>query len=578
MAADESEGRRSLLERVLSVVTEVKAGEGITALLLTINVFLLLTAYYLIKPVREALILALKGGAEYKSYLGAAIALALLVAVPLYARAANKLARNRLVIGVTLFFISNLLLFYVLRFVPFIEQYLGLIFFVWVGIFNMMVVAQFWAFANDMYTEEQGKRLFALVGLGASIGAATGSWVAGQFSAEEGPFFLLLLSSGILGGCAFLTQVVHLRESRSSGRDGTPPKEDGKDKPARPKGAYALVFRNRYLLLIALFSLLFTFVNTNGEYILGSLIADRASEAVAAARLGKEGDIEYLEDARIAVRVESSRYAVQKHFQPEGLATEIVPGEVDDRIEVTKADGTEIGVVALSFRETAAFVKRVEVLQAEGVKTFLVDQDLFEMLEKEGELARLEARGIEVIRAAYTYRAWKKAVVKNVISGAFGRFFFYVNVLGVLFQMFAVSRIIKYAGFGPAFFIFPVIALADAVAFAAVPRLSVIRFGKTAENATDYSLNNTLRQMLWLPTTREMKYKAKQAVDTFFVRMGDVSSGGLVYAGQTLSWTVRAFAFANVVLVGIWLFLAVGILRERKRLTAEAPSEDSPSD
>ena len=58
--------------------------------------------------------------------------------------------------------------------------------------------------------------------------------------------------------------------------------------------------------------------------------------------------------------------------------------------------------------------------------------------------------------------------------------------------------------------------------------VSVLRLSKTAENATDYSLNNTVRNMLWLPTTREMKYQAKQAVDTFFVRMGDVASTAVV--------------------------------------------------
>ena len=72
---------------------------------------------------------------------------------------------------------------------------------------------------------------------------------------------------------------------------------------------------------------------------------------------------------------------------------------------------------------------------------------------------------------------------------------------------------------------------------------------KTAENAADYSIMNTARQLLWLPTTREEKYKAKQAIDSFFVRGGDVLSAVVVYFGAVvLNLSVQQFAVANVVL------------------------------
>src|SRR5690349_17932212 len=100
---------------------------------MTLNVFVLLTAYYVIKPVREALILVLPNGDKYKSYMSAAIAIALVFAVPAYAKATNRLPRNRLVVGVTLFFASNLLLFYLGAQVDAVKGYLGLVFFVWVG-------------------------------------------------------------------------------------------------------------------------------------------------------------------------------------------------------------------------------------------------------------------------------------------------------------------------------------------------------------------------------------------------------------------------------------------------------------
>src|SRR5882672_8396926 len=135
---------RRPLDALLGWVAEVHAGEGVTALLLMLNVFLLLSAYYLLKTVREPLVLAAPGGgAAIKSYASAAIALLLLGLVPAYGALA-----------------------------------VGVAFFVWVGIFNLMVVAQFWAFANDVYTVEQGKRLFAIVAFGASLGAIAGAFVA----------------------------------------------------------------------------------------------------------------------------------------------------------------------------------------------------------------------------------------------------------------------------------------------------------------------------------------------------------------------------------------------------------------
>src|SRR5262245_14869257 len=102
---------RGVLDRVLSPFADVHSGEGAGVLILALNAFLLLTAYYLIKPVREALILT-GGGAEVKSYSSAGQALLLLFLIPAYGRFASRVSRVGLITWVTLFFISNLFLFY----------------------------------------------------------------------------------------------------------------------------------------------------------------------------------------------------------------------------------------------------------------------------------------------------------------------------------------------------------------------------------------------------------------------------------------------------------------------------------
>lgn len=433
------------LARALRPVTEVRQGEAVTALLLSANVFLLLTAYYVIKPVREALILALASGAEYKAYMSGVIAALLLVLVPLYAKLVDRLPRVTLVVGVTLAFAAQLLLFFAAMAVESLRSQLGLVFYAWVGVFNMMVVAQFWGYANDLYEKGQGERLFPMVALGASLGAAVGS----QFSALLIPILgvpsMLLVAALLLGTCAGLYWVVERREAgRRPAR--APVTQPAKALTTGGQGAFALVLSHRYLLLIALFSLVFSWVNTNGEYMLGKLFKAGALAAVARGEISAQEQGQY-------------------------------------------------------------------------------------------------------------------------IGAAYGHFFFQVNVAGVLLQTFAVSRLVKWLGLSKAFLLLPLLALGNAALVAFVPLLALLRAGKVAENATDYSLNNTLRQMLWLVTSTEMKYKAKQAIDTFFVRIGDVCSALSVWVfAAVLLLPVQRFAWVSVVLVGFWLLLAVAIGRAHERL------------
>lgn len=463
--------RRGPLERVLSVVTDVRAGEAPVSLALTLNVFLLLTAYYVIKPVREALILELESGAEYKSYLSGAIALVLLVAVPAYARLVDRLPRLLLVTGVTLFFASHLALFFVAsQFESLRGGPLGATFYVWVGLFNLMVVAQLWSFANDLLDRDQGKRLFPLVALGASLGAVLGSSIAGVLVEPLGVYPLLLVSAAILGLCALLYVAAEraaatlARRAQAAVAPGgaapepaaaATPAGQGAPPHASGEGAFELVFRHRYLLAIALFTLVYTWVNTNGEYILSRVVKAAAVSAV-----------------------------------------------------------------------------------------------------ERGELAGGDANAF--------------------IGRTYAQFFLGVNVLGLALQSLVVSRVVKYGGIALSMLVLPIIALGSGLFLLVTPVLAIIRVGKTLENATDYSLNSTVRQMLWLPTSPAMKYKAKQAVDTFFVRMGDVSSALLVYVGAgVLAWSVRPFAFINVLLVGVWLALVALILREGQRLELSRASEVS---
>jgi AAA family ATP:ADP antiporter len=435
-------GRKNAFERFLSIFAPVRSGEGLTSFLMMFNIFLLLTAYYLIKPVREALILG-ELGAEIKSYAGAGQALLFLFIVPVYGAIATRVNRIRLINGVTAFFISNLVMFY---FMGRSEMQVGIAFFLWVGLFNLMLIAQFWAFANDIYTHEQGKRLFAIIGIGSSLGGIFGARLASHLISPLGPYSLMLVTAAILSVCILLTIWVHRRERRALASEGPRKVEEFK---LAPSCGFCLVWKSRYLLLIAILVLLSNFVNTTGEFILGKAVSQNAQAVV-----GGDGE----------------------------------------------------------------------------------------------------------------------AAVETYIGKFYADFFFWVNLLSAGLQMFAVSRIIKRINVRPALFILPLIALGSYTLLAFVPILSFIRFAKVAENSTDYSVQNTVRHALFLRTSRESKYKAKTAIDSFFWRAGDGFSALLVFLGTRFAFEIRDFALVNIVLVGLWLCVAYGITRVDRRTDPQLSS------
>ncbi len=431
---------RNILESFLSLFSKVKAGEGGTVLLLFINAFIMMLLYYILKPVRDGLIIS-GFGAVIKSYSSAAQALLFVVVVPLYGTFAARVNRIKLLSGMTVFFIINLILFVLALGTG---KNIGVVYYIWLGIFNFMLVSQFWAFANDVYSEEQGKRLFPIVGIGTTSGALAGAWFTATAFQNMQDSSLLLLAGALL--VPFILLIVWVNKRQIHGKAEETQKART---PLGKEGGFKLVMRNRYLLLIAFHILLLNLVNTVGEFILGWLFEDLANEAVAA------------------------------------------------------------GTIIAS--ETSAFIRTL-----------------------------------------------------------YAEFYGWVNLIGFLIQALLVGRFIKYLGVRGALFIGPVISLVAYGAAGLQPVFNVIRNMKVAENSNDYSTNNTVRAALFLNTSREVKYKAKAAIDTFFARTGDALQALVVFVGTKLSFAIPAFAAVNVVIVVIWLLVCGGIVKEHKKLSADA--------
>ena len=279
-------GTKNWLDRALSLFTDVRAGEGGTALLLAANIFCILAFYSVLKVVRDALILA-ESGAVIKSYSAAGQAMLLLGIVPLYGAFASRVNRLRLVCGVTLFFASHLVVFYALGSAG---VRVGIAFFLWAGIFNLVVISQFWAFANDLFSSERGRRLFPLIGVGASLGAFVGSGLTFLGFADLGAYRLMLIAAAGLIIPTLLTLWVHQRE-RDSGRDHASAEAN---QPLSKAGGFQMVLKQRYLLLIALLMVAVNLVNTLGGFLLDQMMKADAVARIAAGVAGGLGEAELI--------------------------------------------------------------------------------------------------------------------------------------------------------------------------------------------------------------------------------------------------------------------------------------------
>jgi len=145
----------------------------------------------------------------------------------------------------------------------------------------------------------------------------------------------------------------------------------------------------------------------------------------------------------------------------------------------------------------------------------------------------------------------------------YGDFYFWVNIIALFLQSFIASRLLKLGGFGVILMMLPVIALISYTAMALLPVLAIVKIMKIAENATDYSINNTARHVLWLPIDTTMKFIGKPAIDTLYVRVGDGLAAVTVLIGvQMLALSTTQFFIFNISLVVLWLFCGILLVRE----------------
>ncbi len=206
--------------------------------------FALLAGYYVLRPLRDQMGIA--GGTKALPWLFTATFIALLMSQPVYGALVAKLPRRLFVPIVYHFFVANLALFWVLLTLGIAPVIVARVFFVWVSVFSLFAVAVFWSFMADLFTAEQGKRLFGFIGAGGTAGGLLGPVITIGLSVPLGPVNLLIAAAVLIEMAVLCVYRLDRTATASAGFQPEPRRVGGGAFAALPE-----LFRSPYLLGVA---------------------------------------------------------------------------------------------------------------------------------------------------------------------------------------------------------------------------------------------------------------------------------------------------------------------------------------
>ncbi len=405
----------------------MRAGEGRKVFLTFLYFFLVITAYYLVKPVGRALVLE-SFGWRLAPYIDLVCAIVLYPAVTLFAHLAKRLEKPRLVTGSFCLTAASLLVFW--KWLD-VSPWVAAVFYVWVSVLAVILVALFWVVANGLYRLREGKRLFGFIGSGGILGGIVGSSLAAAGAQAFGTRFLIPLSACIL----LLSWLVVQRLWRFSMASGQEAFQPELELPAEEsffsalKSLFQLFLESRYLSLLA--------------------------------ALGGLGAV----------------------------------------------------VSALVFYQFNFFIERA--------------------------FAGLDS----------------KTTFMAIFFGG-------VNVAAFVIQFFFTSLILRAWGLRKALAVLPLGLLAAAAGFLFFPAFGLAASMELWDGAMNYSLQQTAKEMLYLPIGRSIRYKVKPFIDTAIPRFGRAVAAvvGIILL-SLLQVGPRSLSFFSLFLVGAWLIVVIRVSR-----------------
>jgi len=284
------------LKKLFSKIVDVKPNEIRALWLSFVFFFVVLAGYYVIRPIRDNI-----GASNFENlwWMFTVVLLTMIVANALFSAIVARMPRRRFIPIAYRFFILNLIIFFVLmRFMPPGKQrWVDISFFVWVSVFNLFATAVFWSFMTDLFTTEQGKRLFGFIAVGGSLGGILGPIITASLIHWVSTGVLLLICAAMLEIAA---QSVRFFPAEFRRQDRPAPaglRRGEHDEPAaadKPIGGgiwegITHICRSPYLFGLFLFILLYTFTSTWTYFQQSELtkagFADRAARTAFFAKL-----------------------------------------------------------------------------------------------------------------------------------------------------------------------------------------------------------------------------------------------------------------------------------------------------
>src|SRR6266404_3940589 len=204
------------MKKLFAKIVDVKPDELRALWLAFVFNFVVLAGYYILRPIREEI--GATSGVENLPWMYTATLIGMLIANALFAAIVSRMSRRKFLPIAYRFAIANLFIFFILmRFVPANWQWLlGRSFFVWVSVFNLFATTLFWAFMTDLFTAEQGKRLFGFIAVGGSLGAILGPLITSALVNRVTTGVFLLICAAML---EIASQCVRLFPSNFTTKD-----------------------------------------------------------------------------------------------------------------------------------------------------------------------------------------------------------------------------------------------------------------------------------------------------------------------------------------------------------------------
>jgi ATP:ADP antiporter, AAA family len=259
--ADAQQLPHSIYFRALNKLIDVRPSEVRALFWAWLYIFSLLSAYYVLRPIRDQMGVA--GGVNNLQWLFTGTLVGMLVLNLPFSYLVKTFARATFIAISYRFFIANIILFAIALYLATPEQtvWIGRLFFIWTSVFNLFVVSMFWQMVVDVFTAEQGKRLFGFIAAGATLGAMAGSLFTVSTIEHLAPGYLLIGSAAMIETAVFCVRRLSVLATALSERPQ--PKEDNET----PVGGTLFAgFRDalasNYLLNVSLFLLLYAVTST----------------------------------------------------------------------------------------------------------------------------------------------------------------------------------------------------------------------------------------------------------------------------------------------------------------------------